>query len=481
MTEQQYPEQDIERRLRAHLQAEAGDAPASDDLWSKIEARLDPPDVSRRRWFSPGRLLGPAVGFAAALGLMIAFAGVLTFAPGSLPIGAGGDPTPTPPPFGIRGPSGSPGTDEDSSTSVFNFGSDDNAINTGSGALDHQAQPTSTPAPAAPTPTPIPSGGTPPPTTTFSPLPNPADDRQVISSASVSVEVEDVRSAVTELRAVVETLGGFVEQISTSGGTSPERGTATVRVPRQDFFTAVERIEALGEVQGEHLGQEDVTGQAIDLEARLLSEQRKEASLLELLDRATTVSDVLTIERELSRVRAEVERLQGQIAFLERSVDLSTITVTLTAPQAEVRLSGPPQANMLVEVKDVETAVREIGAIVSQADGVIGNTVLSVQPGRKRAFLVFEVPAGSFDTVMASIESMSTLISKESQQVGGLTVDATPPDDDANARIDVTLEEIVDKGLSLWLTVGTPIGVVVLLAIFTYVAYRAGRNKGARV
>jgi hypothetical protein len=129
--------------------------------------------------------------------------------------------------------------------------------------------------------------------------------RMVISTASISVEVEMVPAATNEVRAIAESLGGFVEQLSSSGGSERQQAHMTIRVPQSQFFTALERIEALGEVQSRNLGSEDVSEQFIDLEARLKSAQREEQSLLSLLERAQQVSEVLTIERELSRVRSE--------------------------------------------------------------------------------------------------------------------------------------------------------------------------------
>ena len=109
-----------------------------------------------------------------------------------------------------------------------------------------------------------------------------------------------------------------------------------MRVPGDRFLDALDGIERLGKAVGQTLGQRDVTGEAIDLEARLRSERSAEQSLLKLLDRAVSVSDVLTVERELKRVRADIERLQGQLEFIQRSVALATITVSFVLPPGSV-------------------------------------------------------------------------------------------------------------------------------------------------
>ena len=72
--------------------------------------------------------------------------------------------------------------------------------------------------------------------------------------------------------------------------------TSTVRVPRTEFFSVFGQRKALGEVRSKSAGSEEVTERFIDLEAQLESAQREELSLLPLLDRATTISEILIIE-----------------------------------------------------------------------------------------------------------------------------------------------------------------------------------------
>ena len=94
----------------------------------------------------------------------------------------------------------------------------------------------------------------------------------------------------------------------------------------------MEQVELVGKVQSKNLGSEDVSERFIDLQTRLKGSLREEESLLSLLGRTSTVSEALTIERELTRVRSDIERFQGQLNFLERRIDLATITVSLSSP-----------------------------------------------------------------------------------------------------------------------------------------------------
>ena len=109
--------------------------------------------------------------------------------------------------------------------------------------------------------------------------------RQVISQASVSMEVDEVPVAVAQVQTTAESLGGFVGQLSSSGGPERQQSTMTIRVPQAEFFTALEHIKSLGKVRSENVGSEDVTERFIDLEARLRSALREEESLLSCLTR----------------------------------------------------------------------------------------------------------------------------------------------------------------------------------------------------
>ena len=319
---------------------------------------------------------------------------------------------------------------------------------------------------------------------TRGPAPSPSGDaqdfpvfnseRQVISQASLTVEVEDVGTAITELRAFVESVGGFIEHVSTTDGPQPGRGSATIRVPAEQFNHTIDRIEAFGEVLGQSLGQTDVTGDAIDLAAQLRSERSAEASLLKLLDRAVSVSDVLTVERELGRVRANVERLQGQLDFIERSVALATITVTFALPPDPT--ASAPSASLRIEVRDVERSVRRIRDLVDQAGGTMGQVVtVSTQQDGQEAFLSFLVPASAFDGVLTSLVGDGVVLHQEVRSDGRLPKDK--PDKDAQARITTELQS--PEEANPWRSIGIPVGgalVVLSLVGALTLAFRARRR-----
>ena len=310
--------------------------------------------------------------------------------------------------------------------------------------------------------------------------PNPAavtnlvGDRQIISQGSMSVEVPDVAFASARVRAIAEGVGGFVEQLSSNGVGEFQQSTITVRVPQVDFFSVFEQIKALGEVQNENAGSEDVTERFIDLEARLKSAQRQELSLLSLLDRAERISDILIIEQELTRVRTELERLQGQLNFLERRVDLATISVFLTPPQKDN--GQEPAGSLTIETSDVGGSVNTIKAIVNQVQGEIDRVFTSTQDGRQRSLLTVRVFAKDFDLLVAAVEDQGGLVSKEIREGKAGDTESEEP----AARLDIAFQENESSTLGRNLAIFAPLGsiaLVVVLAALFYGAYRIGKRS----
>ena len=304
--------------------------------------------------------------------------------------------------------------------------------------------------------------------------------RQVISQASVSMEVDEVPVAVAQVRTTAESLGGFVGQLSSSGGPERQQSTMTIRVPQAEFFTALEHIKSLGKVRSENVGSEDVTERFIDLEARLRSALREEESLLSLFERANQVSEILTIERELSRVRSDIERAQGQLNFLERRVDLSTITVSLFPPDAEV--AEPPSGSLTIEVSDVSRSVEGIKVLVSGVGGELDRVFVAVRDGKESSDVTLRVFSKDFKQVLSSVEAHGKVRDKEIRETTvPVEAEATPPSK-PDARIDISFVEKESSVVGRIIAIAAPVGgvaLVALLGLLFYAAYRAGRHRGS--
>ncbi len=126
-------------------------------------------------------------------------------------------------------------------------------------------------------------------------------------------------------------------------------------------------VSKLGEVRTNHVGSQDVTEEFADLEARIRNKQEEEKRLLKHLAESTgKLEDILSVERELSRVRGEIEQMQGRLRFLANRAELSTVTITAT----EWKDYTPP-APMTFQAQLSHTFFRSLDGLVS-----FGKTIL---------------------------------------------------------------------------------------------------------
>lgn len=160
-------------------------------------------------------------------------------------------------------------------------------------------------------------------------------ERRIIKTGEVTVEVGNVAEAIGRVRALVAELGGYVG--GSQAGTLEQAASLTLRVPAERFDDALAGLRELGEeIVAETTREQDVSGQIVDLGARIENLRASEASYRALLERATRIEDVLSVQERLDAVRGEIEQLTAQLEQLEGQADLATLTVTLSPRPAPV-------------------------------------------------------------------------------------------------------------------------------------------------
>jgi hypothetical protein len=154
---------------------------------------------------------------------------------------------------------------------------------------------------------------------------------RVVRTARLRMLASDFDAARRSVDAVVTSMGGFLGQVNVSGAQPDIRHlTATLRVPSEKLDATLTALKAAGEVLEEAQSADDVTEQLVDLEARIANGRNTEKRLNELLQRrAGTLADVLAGEREIARVREEIERLDAQRTNLDRRVTYATVTLQI--------------------------------------------------------------------------------------------------------------------------------------------------------
>jgi hypothetical protein len=210
--------------------------------------------------------------------------------------------------------------------------------------------------------------------TTAPPLPSGAvgQSAKIEQTGSLALTVGRGRlgRTVTQLTTLAGANGGFVANTQTQSGAADggtPSGSVTLQVPVQSFATVLTSAEALGKVSDLTTKATDVTGQYVDLQARIAALQDSRQQYLSILAKATTVGDVLAVQQQIDAIQSQIEQLQGQLQLLTSQTTYSTLTVTVN----EHTPVPPPSPRPLPESGLVRAWHASIGGFVTGVEGLI--------------------------------------------------------------------------------------------------------------
>ena len=156
----------------------------------------------------------------------------------------------------------------------------------------------------------------------------------LVRTGTASVQVDSLDPAIARLRQIAARVGGVVADVSVETGKNQNASASIeLRIPSPRFDEAVNGLAPLGKVEAVNVAVEDVGEEFVDVTARVENAKRLEARLVELLaTRTGKLGDVLQVERELARVREEIERYEGRLRYLRARASISRLTVTVHEP-----------------------------------------------------------------------------------------------------------------------------------------------------
>ena len=170
--------------------------------------------------------------------------------------------------------------------------------------------------------------------------PSPTQQRLIVRTVDMMLVVEDVANALDAVNALAQELGGWVV---TSSHQEEHRGFVSARVPVDRVDEVIGRLRGMAvEVRSEVSNSTDVTDEYVDIQARVRNLKAAEGQLFELMERAGKVTELLEVQRELTRVRGELESLQGRAKYLEETSAFSLINVNLELAPAIIEVNGGP-------------------------------------------------------------------------------------------------------------------------------------------
>ncbi|HKN76050.1 MAG TPA: DUF4349 domain-containing protein [Candidatus Acidoferrum sp.] len=167
----------------------------------------------------------------------------------------------------------------------------------------------------------------------------------IARTVSLSIIARDFDSARSSLETILARHNGYAADLNVATPQGAARSLqASLRIPAPQFAAAVAELKSLGRVELENQNGEEVTQQHADLVARLKNSRETEQRLQAILtERTGKISDVLSVEQEIARVRGEIEQMEAEQKNLEHRVDFATIDLKLSE-EYKAKLDSPAPA-----------------------------------------------------------------------------------------------------------------------------------------
>jgi hypothetical protein len=162
----------------------------------------------------------------------------------------------------------------------------------------------------------------------------PTDSARVVRTASLDLSVKrhTFGPTISRITTITAAEGGFISDEKTYESAAVPSGAVTVRVPSARFNSTVEKLRALGTVESATTRGVDVTGQYVDLGARLAAATATRDQYLTVLAHATNIGDILAVQDRIQGVQTQIEQLQGQLNELNNQTTYATITTSVSEP-----------------------------------------------------------------------------------------------------------------------------------------------------
>ena len=157
-----------------------------------------------------------------------------------------------------------------------------------------------------------------------------ASGQKLIRKIRMTVETDDYQAFIEALNGKIFELGGYIEDIEASTSGSTPRATIIIRVPANQLTALSDSVAGIGNVTYKHDSQQDVTLQYVDTESHILALNTEQDRLLELLEQAEGLSEVLEIEDRLASVRYQLDSYERSLRALANQVEYATATIEVS-------------------------------------------------------------------------------------------------------------------------------------------------------
>lgn len=180
-------------------------------------------------------------------------------------------------------------------------------------------------------------------------------NRKLIKNASLYLETREFDELYLNIQKEISDLNGYIEKSSLYNGSSYyeyqelRSASLTIRIPNDKLEDFISDVKTISNVTNCEQSVEDVTLAYCDLESHMKALRTEQERLIELLDSAENVEDIITIESRLSQVRYEIESMESQLRTFDNLIDYSTVNMEINEVET---LTPTIQKSSLVRIKE---------------------------------------------------------------------------------------------------------------------------------
>jgi hypothetical protein len=276
-------------------------------------------------------------------------------------------------------------------------------------------------------------------------------NRKLIRNANVELEIISFDDAVEKITAFANEERGYVATTNSEKQANGKlRGQVVVKVLPENLDRFLQKLRGLGELKNQALGTEDVTKAYFDTDARLKNAHVMEQRLIDMLKTKTgKVSDLLQVEKELGRVREEIEKMQGELKYWDSQVQFATVTLSLAEKDMEEPAAFllKERAQLALYAPDVEKIYNDIKGLASPKVQITNAQLNRDYSGRVSAHVSALIAPEESEGVIARVkgfgraENFQTQTERIAQGGSGMSENAKTKRDKVELNITISRDE----------------------------------------
>ena len=276
-------------------------------------------------------------------------------------------------------------------------------------------------------------------------------NRKLIRNANVQFEIVSFDDAVQKITAFANEERGYVATTSSEKQANGKlKGEIGVKVLPENLDHFLQKIRALGELKNQTLGTEDVTKAYFDTDARLKNARAMEQRLIDMLKTKTgKVSDLLQVEKELGRVREEIEKMQGELKYWDSQVQFAIVTISLSEKDIEEPAAFllKERAQLALYAPDVEKIYNNIKGLASPKVQITNAQLDRDYSGRVSARVSMLIAPEEGDSVIARVKGFGRVenFQVQSERIAqggtGMSKNAKTKRDKVELNVTISREE----------------------------------------